>query len=306
MKKFFSLLLVVAVIFSLCACGRKTSSADTEIPTDSEALDFSNSVTIVSNPTPVPAAQITVAPAATPASATPVPSSTPVTAVATPTPTIVIVNTTTSSNPITKSPINDVCQAGGSVSFTASATNYSNVCWKIKLPSSKTNPDSSNIFNASDAPLHFAGLSVSGEYSTTLTLSNVPSEMDGCLIQCVFDNTYYTNNAILTVVGEIITDPVKAMAESCAIQFASIAGTSYTTSAVQNYVSASDGSATFDISFVSSSYTVIGSFKATSTYFVPVSAVVYQAADYIGQKTIDSDHTNQFNNILLNPGSIVL
>ena len=302
MKRIFSILLILVLVGTLCACGRSGREYETAIPQEAATIDFSNSVTIVSSPTPAPTEAPVFTPELPATTPTPVPAANAFVA-ATPTPTIVIVNT--ASNPITKSPGSDVVEAGGTVKFVAAANNYSSVSWKIKLPSSKTNPSSANIFNATNAPSHFPGLGVSGEYTTTLTLSNVPAEMDQCLIQCVFScngTDYFTNNATLTVIN---SDPVKVMANSCLTQWASLAGKDYTSSALQNYSVDANGKATFDITFASSSYTVVGEFVATDSYFLPVHAVVYQGSTIIGQRAITSgDPTSEFRTILSDPGAI--
>ncbi len=181
---------------SVCACTSVRNNYKPVVAEESEPLDFSNSVTVVS-PTPPATPEVVFTPEPTPE-----PTATPATPE--PTPTIVIVNTNTNANanPITKSPYDDIVQIGGTVKFVATANNYSSIKWKIKSPDSK-------IINfASNAPGLYTGLSVSGENTTTLVLSNVPASMNGCLIQCVFTvngSDYYTNNALLTVIGAVPT-----------------------------------------------------------------------------------------------------
>ena len=81
---------------------------------------------------------------------------------------------------VTKSPTSENVAYGGSCMFIAHAANAKSVTWYI------CNADGSNVIPAADAPSRFSGLRVSGANTDTLTLSNVPSSMNGCRVQACF------------------------------------------------------------------------------------------------------------------------
>ena len=71
---------------------------------------------------------------------------------------------------------------GGKCTFTASAKGNTGITWRIQ------SPDGSEDFPFTDAPKHFEGLKVSGKNSNTLSLSNIPGEMDGWLVYCRYSS----------------------------------------------------------------------------------------------------------------------
>lgn len=79
---------------------------------------------------------------------------------------------------ITKSPGGENVEEGGSCNFTAHANNYKTVEWYFEKGSSK--------IAASEAAGVFKGLKISGTSSEKLRLSNIPAEMNGWKIFCVF------------------------------------------------------------------------------------------------------------------------
>lgn len=293
MKRTICILLILVMCLSFCACTSARSNYTSVVPAEAESIDFSDSVTVVSPPTPV-ASTVVYTPAPT-AEPTPTPTAT---VAPTPTPTIVIVNT--NSNPITKSPYDDFVAIGGTVKFVATASNYSSLKWIIK------SPDSTLITNATNAPSAYSGLSVSGQGTTTLVLSNVPSSMDGCLIQCVFTcggYDYYTNNAILSVINSTPTpqDAIAISANTCHDQYAVIAtGQGYTSSAISNYY-VSDSIASFNIDFKNTSYLVRGEFSATATSSRPVHIYVYDAAGTTLKRDASISTADDFKAILISP-----
>ncbi len=82
---------------------------------------------------------------------------------------------------VTKSPTSESVPYGGSCLFIAHAVNASSVTWYL------ANTDTSIIIPASEAPAYVAGLSVSGTSSDTLSLSGIPSWMDGYMVQACFE-----------------------------------------------------------------------------------------------------------------------
>lgn len=207
MKKLVSVLLVCSMVLVLCACGAESETVgpDAGIPQDSDPVDFSNMVTLVSTPTPAPTEVPVYTPSPTsspvpvadvmatpiPASAaTPVPAATPIPTVA-PTP-------VQAYNPITKSPTSETVNAGGTAMFIANASSYVKIEWVI------ANRPGTTVYWAEEAPSHFEGLAVSGQGTTNLTLANIPYSMNDWRIQAHFTtadgNRYTTNGAYLTVI----------------------------------------------------------------------------------------------------------
>ena len=82
---------------------------------------------------------------------------------------------------VTKSPTSESVPYGGSCIFIAHADNATSVTWYI------ANADASLITTASEAPGRVAGLYVSGSSSDTLSLSGIPSWMNGCQVQACFN-----------------------------------------------------------------------------------------------------------------------
>ena len=81
---------------------------------------------------------------------------------------------------VTKSPTSESVPYGGSCIFIAHADNATSVTWYI------ANADASLITTAAEAPRRVAGLYVSGSSSDTLSLSGIPSWMNGCQVQACF------------------------------------------------------------------------------------------------------------------------
>lgn len=93
---------------------------------------------------------------------------------------------------VTKSPYTESVPYGGSCIFIAHADNASAVTWYI------ANGDATVIGEAADAASYISGLSVSGAKTDTLSLSGIPSWMNGYQVQACFtgsDGTVYTETA---------------------------------------------------------------------------------------------------------------
>lgn len=174
MKRSVSLLLVLILMLSLGAsafadddilycrmCGR-------QIPSDSRLCPYCGEAVVhVGDGTAVKAS-----PQAGGSSATPV---------AGPFGTIVGTSGTFSGVRVTKSPTSESVPYGGSCIFIAHASNATSITWYI------ANTDASVIAKASDAPSYVSGLRVSGANSDTLSLSNIPSWMNGYQVQACFE-----------------------------------------------------------------------------------------------------------------------
>ena len=198
MKRSVTLFICALMLFSLSACGNRYTSSS--IPEDSEQIDFSNVVTVVATPTPMPAITPEPTPVPTPS---PAPTATPV-PTATPSPKVELVN---GGNVfITKSPTSETVDEGGSASFVAYGGNFTNIVWIL------VSPDAATSYDAAEAPYHFSGVNVSGQGSSMVTFSNIPAGMDGWRVQAYFTGTggpVYTNGAYITVLTH---DPGYALA----------------------------------------------------------------------------------------------
>ena len=202
-KRVCFLCFLTGIALLLCACGVDESSftdysqylrpasgnSAPSVPAAAPGDDFSSAVTVVSTPAPAvqqpvntPAPTSTTGPfqtAATPPVRTPAP-----------TPQQNLVQ-------ITKSPTSETVEAGGSAVFIAYADNSTGIVWIT------VSPDARTAYDINNAPGAFPGLQVSGQGTSVLTLSNIPSEMDGWRIQAYFNGNggpLYTAGAYLTVI----------------------------------------------------------------------------------------------------------
>lgn len=210
MKRNISIILIICLSAALlCGCGSRDSRTGVD-----NGGSFADNVTVVTpEPSQTPAAIVTAAPVpvetAAP-SATPGASAIPV---ATPAPTssIYVVNTVS----ITKNPTAETVSAGGDATFIARAVGNTSIVWILVSPDAKT------VYNISDAPGKFSGLTVSGQGTETLKLTSIPQSMDGWGVQCYFtDSTgerFYTTRAKLTVKAAASAEETKAkeLATAC-------------------------------------------------------------------------------------------
>ena len=81
---------------------------------------------------------------------------------------------------VTKSPTSESVPYGGSCMFIAHAANATSVTWYI------ASADTSTILTAYEAADNISGLHVSGGNTDTLSLSGIPSWMNGCQVQACF------------------------------------------------------------------------------------------------------------------------
>ena len=95
---------------------------------------------------------------------------------------------------------------GGSASFAANAQNFSWCAWRFLSPDGKTEV----IFDVTGP--HFPGLKVEGGNSLTMTLSNIPMELNGWKAVCLFcdaaNQWHYTDGtAVITVEAAATATP---------------------------------------------------------------------------------------------------
>lgn len=331
MKKLPVIFCTAAVTLLLCSCGSgKQYDFYSSYPSGTlpeEELDFSPTITVISTPVPTPAPAptstpivselptagstaavsseaagnaapiITPAPASTSApvqtpASTPVPVQSPApvsaqTPIPSPAPTVYIVNEVR----IAKSPTSETVYSGGSALFIAKAENATSTNWILVSPDAKTS------YRIQDAPSHFSGLTVDGQGTSNLRLSNIPSSMSGWRIQCYFTGEggpKYTNGAYLTVLSGTPTptgDP--SGAETMVANLAVTTGQQLYSAAVNTYgytsvtdisnYAYSNSQATYSMIFANSRYKIIGQFKsyyysASSSGSEPMYAYIYDAA----------------------------
>lgn len=156
--------------------------------------------TNVARPTVPPTQTPTTAPTAAPTQApttAPTAAPTQAPATATPAPTVFA---------ITKHPTRETVTVGGSAAFSANAQNYSWCAWRFVSPDGKTEV----IFDVTEP--HFPGLKVDGGNSLTMTLSNIPMELNGWKAVCLFcdraNQWHYTDGtAVITVEAAATATP---------------------------------------------------------------------------------------------------
>ena len=81
---------------------------------------------------------------------------------------------------VTKDPTGETVDEGGTALFIARADNTKTYTWRFVSPSGSMVYDYNQLGNM------FPGLSVSGGNTETLTLSNIPFELDGWKVECYF------------------------------------------------------------------------------------------------------------------------
>ncbi len=87
---------------------------------------------------------------------------------------------------LTKSPTDETVIQGSSAMFIARADEAQQIEWYL------VEPGSYSAFTLREAASHFDGLSYSGQGSEVLELYNIPLEMDGWKVECLFTNAYGT------------------------------------------------------------------------------------------------------------------
>ena len=334
MKKIIALLLALTISLFFCACGKKSNTTESmtvgQIPQSSEQIDFSSVVTVVSSPAPAAetAPEYTPEPTQAPVY-TPEPTQTPVytpevpqTAVSTPIPSAAVsygTSATTGYVKITKSPTSETVNPGGSAVFTAYGENYTKIEWLTASPGTTDR----TIYVIDDAPAHFSGLTVSGQGTNVLTLSNIPVEMNGWEIQAKFIgsmDTKWSDDAYITVNGAgtsstttsgITADTdteklVLAQAKACLDGISTYGRTlGYSVGGFENY-SYNNGKADFNVTLTGSQYTIIGEFIATDSTYYPIYANGYgTSSTTVTPMTFQQCTMNDFYTVLSSPQSYI-
>ena len=299
MKRIIALLLVLIISVSLCACGKKKDQGSMtmgQVPQNSEQIDFSSVVTVVSSPAPI----ATEAPVFTPEPTqapiyTPEPTQAPAYSpeatqvpIYTPIPSAPITNgiptpVNTGYVKITKSPTSETVSVGGKAIFTAYGENYTKIEWLTASPGTTNR----TVYIIDDAPAHFTGLIVSGQGTNVLTLDNIPAEMNGWEIQAKFigaNDTKWSDDAYITISGvgtatsggvtanTDIEKLVLAQAKACLDGISTYGRTlGYSVGGFENYTY-NNGKADFNVTVTGSQYIIIGEFIATDSTYYPIYA----------------------------------
>ena len=183
MKRFFCLLLVFVLVLSL---GLQASAEPAilfcrlcgeRIPPDSLVCQYCGAAVVHADGSDASAAQES---AAQTQHSSPATLSAPASSVPGPFNTIIGENNTSRVR-VTKSPTSESVPYGGSCIFIAHALNADSITWYL------ANSDASAIIPASEASAYASGLSVTGYNSDTLSLSGIPSWMNGYQVQACFD-----------------------------------------------------------------------------------------------------------------------
>ena len=102
---------------------------------------------------------------------------------------------------VTKHPTSETVEEGGSAEFVARAKYVQEYLWRLVTPNG-------NVYDCDSIQNHFPGLKVTGATTERLILSNIPMELNGSRIRCLFTAGYTTasDDAKLTV-KEKATEP---------------------------------------------------------------------------------------------------
>ena len=192
-QKFIAILLALLLLTALLpAAYAQESETPPAVETEAPATD---------TPTAEPTAEPTAVPTETPAvEPTAEPTAAPTTA---PTAAPTAAPTVTPSVPIiTKQPTGETLKAGDSAIFVARADNYSWCAWRF-YDKNGTEIVFDKIWG------YFPNLKVSGGNSEVFTISNVPKDMNGWTVACLFcseDGEWeFTNAAKITVTAAAAT-----------------------------------------------------------------------------------------------------
>ena len=210
MKRFFAAVLLLAMMFSLAACGKRHSlpdelvqnpvSAASPVPTAIPAPTTAPTPVPTTAPTPVPVVPVqpTVAPihqqtaqtqqsspaqhpvTVQPTSAPAQQQYTPVQQVQPQVTTVPVQPTTSPYLKITKSPTGEVVDEGGKAYFVARADNYSGITWFI------ANSNGTIVYQDAAASTMFPGLQIYGLGTETLCLENIPYDLSGWKVYAQF------------------------------------------------------------------------------------------------------------------------
>ena len=190
--------LLLTTVLLFCACGsEKNSSAETGSVLGG-SITVQNIIESFDVPAPPAPSQSAVAPSEAPDAATPLPTVKldPVpTAPPSPTPTQNISTGPYYPPTVKKSPLGEDCVEGSTIYFSAFADNCLKYEWQLEKDHM--------ILDWADMAETFKGMKVAGINGSYLVLANVPAELDGWSVRCIFtgsgDATVYSNSAWIHV-----------------------------------------------------------------------------------------------------------
>ena len=93
---------------------------------------------------------------------------------------------------VSKNPTDEVRTAGGTAWFISGATNYSTLSWTFMSPDGTR-------YSVQDFRTRFPYAAVEGEYSTTLTVRNLNTDMDHWGVFCTFTNNNGSTDTAMAV-----------------------------------------------------------------------------------------------------------
>ena len=99
---------------------------------------------------------------------------------------------------VTKSPTSETVQEGGKATFVAHAANATGITWRL------VSSDGMATINASAASMYFDGVTVWGLGTDSLTISNIPANMNHWQVEAKFDGPngpVYSAGARISVIG---------------------------------------------------------------------------------------------------------
>lgn len=99
---------------------------------------------------------------------------------------------------VTKSPTSETVQEGGKATFVAHAANATGITWRL------VSSDGMATINASAASMYFDNVAVWGLGTDSLTISNIPANMNHWQVEAMFDGPngpVYTAGARISVIG---------------------------------------------------------------------------------------------------------
>lgn len=111
---------------------------------------------------------------------------------------------------VTKNPTSETVTEGGEAYFVARGENYNYINWYI------VSADHGTRIPVNSAPWNFSGVSVYGEGTTTLKLSNIPLSMNGWCVEAVFtgDGGTATSSHCFVYVNKAAKAPLYAVPSS--------------------------------------------------------------------------------------------
>ena len=191
-------MLLMTVSLLLCACGNEQSSAADSGNVTGGSITVQNIIESLDVPTPPASSQSAVQPSETSPVTSPLPTvkldpvpTAPPTPEPTPKPALGPYYPPT----VKKSPLGEDCVEGSTIYFSAFADNCLKYEWQLEKDHM--------ILDWADMAETFEGMKVAGINGSYLVLANVPMELDGWSVRCVFtgsgDATVYSNSAWIHV-----------------------------------------------------------------------------------------------------------